>query len=346
MSSMIIKNLSEFLSVLVQTFNLPALFPSLVFTYFSNLFIIPLLPANHWICASLRRMDSNSQLVLGIIIVLVLTLILDSANLKIIRRFEGYGFLDQFPFDIIRYRKQRQVEEVLNEIDSLKEQYDQRFEQYKKELDEEKKNEHYGWVQYYANQLEERFNKLSQRYPENIDFVLPFRLGNVIAAAEQYPDKIFGMDAIVLWPFLRHIISDKNYAQFYVKDKATLDFLLNMIVILITFGMLFFLTELFYHDFSLILLVKFAAIISVCYFILTLAIQSALNWGTTVRAAFIIFKEELRTNLRLKDVDDYEEEKQLWRNASIFFNAQYPEKELSQLGKIMFRGSGTEKPEK
>ncbi|TVL98583.1 MAG: hypothetical protein CV087_21200 [Candidatus Brocadia sp. WS118] len=343
MSSMIIKNLSEFLSVLVQTFNLPALFPSIVFTYFSHLFILDALPSNNWIFSSLQGMDSNSQIILGIIIVLVLTLILDSANLKIIRRFEGYGFLDQFPFDIIRYRKQRQVEKVLNDITSLKEQYDQRFKQYQKELDEKRKNEHYEWVQYYANQLEERFNKLSQRYPENIDFVLPFRLGNAIAAAEQYPDKIFGMDAIVLWPFLRHIISDRNYAQFYVRDKATLDFLLNMIVTLIAFGVLLVLTELLYHDFSLILFVKVAAIIGVCYFILSLAIQSAVNWGTTVRTAFVIFKEDLRTNLGLKDVDGYEQEKQLWRDASIFFNAQFPEEELLKLGKNIFNKSRSEK---
>jgi len=333
---MVIKNLSDFLSVLVQTFNLPALFPSTIFVFFLNIFVFPALPHDTLIYSHLHKLDHTSLIILGGIIVIFLTYILDGANLKIIQFFEGYNFLDQVPFEWLRRCNQVQVKQILEDINSTKEKYHQHLKQAKEESDEDKKNEQYRLARHYSDEIYILSSQITDKYPETLDSVLPFKLGNVIAAAEEYPYKLFGMDAIVLWPFLRQIISDKNYAQFYVKDKAILDFILNMIIVLLCFGVLFLFVELLYHRFNILLIIKVGSILLVCYYLLKLAIQSAMSWGTTVRVAFIIFKEDLRKSLQLIEVDDYTQEKQLWSNASEFFGAQHTEDERLKLGKDIF----------
>jgi hypothetical protein len=154
-------------------------------------------------------------------------------------------------------------------------------------------------------------------FPTNLATILPTKLGNTIAAFEEYPITRYKMDAIVLWPRLLPILEKNGYAKFVEQEKAAFDFLLNLTAVVVILGA---------ECFSLIFLLKqptwvFGTIIAavIVLFAYHILVLSAVDWGTTVKVAFDLYRHDLRRSLAVSEPETLFRERELWENASKFF---------------------------
>lgn len=150
--------------------------------------------------------------------------------------------------------------------------------------------------------------------------ILPTRLGNVIAAAEEYTSVLFNLDAVFFWPYLVPLLNKSGYASFIASEKSLLDFLLNMSVISIVTGIEMVYLDILLSSFSWSMAaIKMGLALIAAFLFYLFAIQGALGWGYTIRVAFTLHKDQLRQKLGFKYVDSHEDEIAQWDLAARFF---------------------------
>ena len=331
----IVKSFSEFLNLLVQAFNLSTLFPSLVFWMLVHCTVLPF-----WIprydLDLIDIFNHGSYLAVASILVVTLAYFLDAANMAIIRLFEGYTFMDFFPFDWYTDDRRFFVRKNLKLIWRFDKQAESLLALAEKEEDIDNKKSILLTLDALLTRQEECGSKIFGKYPEDPDYVLPTPFGNVIAEGEQYPYKVFGMDAVTLWPFLRPIITEKHYAEFILREKAIMDFILNLTCILMAFGVLFVGTELLCCGISMRLLIIASVIFLGCCVLCYLAVVSAKGWIVTIRTAFVYFRDDLRTVLGLPKPESYLSERRAWEEVSHFLQARTSGEEIAAFGQRLF----------
>jgi len=332
----IVKSLGDLVNLIAQTFNLSTLFPALLLVILIQMFLLPILPAD----SLYRFLDINGenglQIWLNLILVALLAYLLDAANLSLIRLFEGYPLRGVFPFDLMERSHRSYVERILREVNELY----IRYQDVRKRLNEEHPPDEKERLQQQADDLADQLNLLfkhvADRYPQDPSEVLPTPFGNVIAAAEHYPYKILGMDPVALWPFLRPIMNEEGYAPFILRDKAVMDFLVNLITVLTVFCALFGFVNWYYNGLQIAWLGKILLIGLCCFLLYLLSVQAAAGWGITIRTPFVLYREQLRRRLCLRPVLDYEDECRLWQDASAFFSGELTEEEQQAIGTSIF----------
>lgn len=319
-----VKALSDLVALLLHALRLSVLLPASVIVGLNLAFVLPLFEGTR-LYRVVRLNDSDFPLTVVVLIsVLLVAYGLAAANIPIIRFFEGFSWLDS-PFGKLkRYVNARRI----NYIRRLIEKFDNDFYEFSNQAGQTQDKAKVDKLRVKAHWCELRRNLLNQEltwlYPHNQPWrVLPTRLGNVIAAAEEYPSHLYGVDAVTFWPYLAPILTEKGYAPFVEREKATLDFLLNMAVVTLAFG-----AELVYVDWllsrvhivSLVLKLLLTGTIAFCFYLL--AIQGALSWGYTIRTAFVLYRHELRKRLGLRQPSKFYEEQNMWGRASRFYGDQ------------------------
>jgi len=340
--SVLVKNLGEFLNLLVQAFNLSSTFPALVFVLLLRLHALSLLPDNSPL-RTLGAADSASTLAAAAVVVALLAYLLDAANLYIVRFLEGYPLSKYPPFSKRLRANQEFVRTTVEDIRELEQWADRLLRKMErtKGKEQERARRLYDKV---TQRRVEFVEWVADKYPEDPDYVLPFEFGNIIAAAEYYPHKVLGMDAVTLWPFLTPILTKKDYAQFVVRSKAVMDFLVNLLVVLAFFGVVVALTEAYVLGWSMNLARKLAVIGATCSIVFMLALQGAAIWGATIRTAFVLFREDLREALRLRRPSTYADERTLWEDTSEFLGARESAETQLLLGHAIFNSSSYSEP--
>jgi len=233
---------------------------------------------------------------------------LSVTNIPIIRFFEGYPWRSLA--GRLETSNRRRVRFLQQEIGQLDEQIKQGL---------ANKSSHRN-IQEKQMKKNLCIHELVYFYPHHQPWrVLPTRLGCVLGSAEEFSGHLYGLDAVTFWPYLEPVLSEKGYAPYVEREKAVLDFLLNMVVLTVVFGL-----ELIYVD---ILLTSFDPIQActtlliiaiIAYALYLLSIQGALNWGHTIRTAFVLYRHHLRESLGLHRPENYYQERILWRRASRF----------------------------
>lgn len=324
--SALVQNLGDFLKLVIQAFNFSSSFPSGVFVTLVYLYLLPLLSPT-----SPLRIDLIEDPFLrgGLLLVQValIAYFLDAANLPLIRLFEGYPIRGQYPFNRWEHRNRAFVKYTVDKLRELEKIIGRLTAQ-------AEHDEHWEKLLNLAEKLDDHRDRLSSqiayRFPEETRFVLPTAIGNIVSAAECYPSKVFGMDAVTLWPFLSPILTREQFAPFVLREKAMMDFFLNLTVMLGGFGLLFGLGAWWVEGWSLELIVVLLLVGIASATTFGLSLYAAANWGTTIRAAFVLFREQLRQILRLRQPHYYEDERQLWQTASNFLRAKKaPETQLA-----------------
>lgn len=159
---------------------------------------------------------------------------------------------------------------------------------------------------------------LEANYPTNPNAILPTRLGNVIAAFEEYPNSRYGMDSITLWPRLIPVLQESKYLNFLQQERGVFNFLLNTGLACLLVGIkLFF--DLMYNGQllpSVLVFVGTSLVIWICYQGL---VESAQDWGATYRVAYDLHRHDLIKRLGLRPPTTFSEELSLWQNVSRFF---------------------------
>lgn len=327
----LMQSLGDFFKLTIEAFSLSSIFPSIIFVMLLRQCIFPLFQDGPALLLGASGDETLSFFLTAIFVALVAYL-LDAANMQIIRLFEGYWFQDQFPFNLVQRLNQNYVSTTVGAIRQLEEL----IEALDKQGEQEDEPDLQLCALYLARYKTRLVKTIDRKYPEDPDRVLASPFGNVICAAEQYPEKVFGMDSIVLWPFLVPTLTDKSYAPYVVRSKATVDFLVNLTTVIGLFGLILGFSEIAVNGYTPALAPKLLAVFVSCTITFLLSVQGAAGWGSTIRTAFVLFRHDLRQSLGLRCPKSYKDERRLWKEASHFFRAQRTEVEQQRWGSHIY----------
>jgi len=176
----------------------------------------------------------------------------------------------------------------------------------------------------------EQFSELSvwhaaRDFPEELELVLPTRLGNVMRAYERYSDIVYEIEAIALWPRLFMIIP-KDVRERVRESEGLFHFSINMlftgIVTLVTSGGMI-ISSLYHGGFvdlenriswPIILVLVFGAFFA--WFSWWSLPDAARQRGEEVKSTFDLYRVELADALGFELPATEAEERRMWRLVS------------------------------
>lgn len=310
MLSTLSTTISNLISLFLQSLRFSALFPALCFVIFNQWILLPLLepPINE------DTLKMARQPTWTLLFTIWIGYTINVLNVPIIRFFEGYPYRETSWGRRLR-NDQRKVK---RELSARKRYYATLLKAGQVKLpsnfprEEFEQSSFFKWVMYEYSLAQSKLD----HFPEDDTSLLPTALGNTIAAFENYPSNRYGIRAIHMWPRLLPILSDKEYAIFVEREKATLDFMLNFSVLSALFGLECIVARLFGvgQEWSLVPLLAF--VVSGLFY--AGAKGPASNWGETVKVAFDLYRYELAERLALRRVWSKAEEKTRWETFSDF----------------------------
>ncbi|MBK9498681.1 MAG: hypothetical protein IPO06_04715 [Leptospiraceae bacterium] len=159
--------------------------------------------------------------------------------------------------------------------------------------------------------------KLHFEFPVQEELILPTRLGNIIAAFENYSFDKYGIDAVLLWPRMIPILEKENYLNIIAQEKGIFDFLLNLFYIVLVSGLLSISAYSYSQNVTGSVISLMITIISlpIIYYGL---ISSAIAWGNTIKVSFDLYRNQLWKQFRLTNDCSPEDELVIWRMLSTF----------------------------
>lgn len=218
---------------------------------------------------------------------LVLAALLDMLNFFVVRFFEGFVL----PSRVAEWGRRRHAAALKRMTDRI-----EHLKQHPGTHDE-------------AYELERRRYLM---YP--IVDVLPTRLGNSIAAWEQYPYRRYQIDAVTTWPRLSPLLPAQVTGAIS-SAKAVFDFVANSIVLLVVWGVLK--GTLLAHSETAAVRAAWlcgSTAVAVCVWA-TALVPAAMSWGETVKAAFDLHRLDLLRQMGVlrQPAMSAAEEKKMWR---------------------------------
>jgi hypothetical protein len=165
--------------------------------------------------------------------------------------------------------------------------------------------------------------RLGNEFPEQRRLLLPTRFGNVLRAFERYPQVIYSMDSIHIWPRLQALIPE-NYRSLLDDAKAQLDFWVNLwfsflLLALGTLAIFIYARNYTLGPTNYTLGAVSAAAVILAIGAAKLAQTAAAQWGMLVKGAFDLYRGELCKQLGLDMPQSLEDERQMWRRVSQTF---------------------------
>lgn len=293
---------------------LGTLFPVVVVTGLSLIFVVPLLPHSVPLPIHFDKIamgEEKWQAVLLTFLVILATGLLYDLNVPIIKLYEGYPWRKSLTGRfLVSLEKNRMNEAVRLRADaySLRSALNR----------DDPGNPETARIVAIQSRLEQFLNS---ELPDAAALVLPTRLGNVIRAFERYPYQAYGIDAIALWPRLVGKI-DSAFGSIIDEAKTSFDFMLNMsflcaisavAVLSIAIATPRTLT---WQGFGPLIwtFLGFGASSVTFYY---LSVNRAYGWGQQVKAAFDLYRLDLLKSLGYQQKPaSYQEERQIWTSIS------------------------------
>jgi hypothetical protein len=154
------------------------------------------------------------------------------------------------------------------------------------------------------------------RYPPPRD-VLPTRLGNVLRAAERYPEQRYGAEMILIWPRLYQVLP-REAADDVEGARSTMEFLLVLSLWFVTVATGAPLVAILMHDTPVVALVCFAVGAGGAYAAYLSAIAAASEYGEQLRSVFDVYRLDLLRRLSLPRVENIADEWHHWQTLGAF----------------------------
>ncbi|OGO17695.1 MAG: hypothetical protein A2Z14_05695 [Chloroflexi bacterium RBG_16_48_8] len=222
-------------------------------------------------------------------------IILLALNRELIRIFEGYGKLN--PLRLFSKQKEKRFDELVQKKNHIDEQC--------KKYREENKKIPSEIINKYASVMRD----LSEKFPDQKEWLIPTTFGNIIRAFEVYPRVMYGIEAVQGWNRLLAVMPD-NYLKLIDNAKAQMDFWINLklLSIIYLFEYLIFVI----HKSQLKALETTIIALIVLLLSNSRACSAALGWGEYVKSAFDVYLPELRTKLGYSELTNKEDERRFW----------------------------------
>jgi hypothetical protein len=303
-----INAITDSIKALAQALNVATVFPSALFVLVQFYWVVP----QFWAEPDLTSLQNIS---LAISITLILSYTLYAFNFPLIRFLEGQKwqqtsfFQNLWRNEIERFEDfRRRIQIRVNQIHSIQRTNEQAS----------RDNENDYWQEWILDdelvKLEYRFDR---SFPSTLSRVLPTKFGNTIAAFEDYPRTRYGIDSIALWPRLIPILKEKDFIDYVNQEKAVLDFVLNMFIVVIVLGLELMYVYLFLQAVGMALGIGLVSIV-IALVLFEGMVIAARQWGMSVRVAFDLYRQDLHQSLGLHPAKSFEEEYNRWRYVSHF----------------------------
>lgn len=150
----------------------------------------------------------------------------------------------------------------------------------------------------------------SHIFPHDPDLLKPTRLGNVLAAVDEYSFALYRLDAFIWWPRLSPLLPESFRTQ--VDTSLTpMQAMLNLSMFFCLLAIGGGTTMLIDHRWALFLIVGFSGLMLawICYLA---AVNQAINYGVLVRVAFDFYRHEILKQMHIPVPDNLVEERLLW----------------------------------
>jgi len=151
--------------------------------------------------------------------------------------------------------------------------------------------------------------RLAAEFPEHEDLVLATRFGNIMRAAERYPQVLYMIDAIQMWPRLESVMPESQ-RDAVAAARAALDFWINLWLGAILVGATEAILALCAGEWRAPIVLA-ALIFAIA--VAKLAQAAASEFGLLVRASFDLYRGELSRQLGLKLPLDPRQEREMWK---------------------------------
>jgi len=292
---MSLSSIKDVIESIFKSFHLSTSFPSLLFVFVNAYFILPSISQN-------LKLSAPEYFVLLICFSLVISYTIYTFNSPLIRLFEGRSLKNDYFIQMLNKKQRKEFNKKKRKIQEI---YQDMVDKGGKISDEEQ------------HRLSQLISELSTYYPPKEEKVLPTKVGNIIAAFENYPNIRYGIDSIGLWTRLVPILKEYDYLEFVSSEKSLFDFLMSMNVIIAILNLEFFYLALYKGNWIVaILLLPFAFILFRLFYIgMT---HAARYWGETCNVAYDLFRKELYSRLNLKPPHNFKEEYNRWVELSKF----------------------------
>jgi hypothetical protein len=270
-------------------------------------------------------MTSTSDPLVGTAIAVVIAwfsaILLAALNRQVYQLMEGYGHRNPFScWSRIRKEPQKQHFNTLTgEITGL-------LNKYKEHPDE--------FDQSCRDRLDDLRLKLAERFPDDVNFVLPTAFGNVIRAFEVYSRVMYGFEAIEGWNRLKTIIPD-NYLQLIDAAKAETDLWMNIwllsLIFIVEYVVFAGIARHVVSHFPILWVVPVA--LGIAWLACNWATHAAIEWGDLVKSSFDVYLSQLRSALGFKGEYTREQQNTFWDEFSRAIRYRLPER-MDELYKI------------
>jgi len=169
-------------------------------------------------------------------------------------------------------------------------------------------------------------------FPRNSKLLKPTRLGNVLAAAEEYSFQLYWLDAVIWWPRLAPLLPD----DFRVQVDTALTPMLMMLNLSLTFTLIDLMGAgiviLFHWHWLLFATILIVGLLLAwaCYMA---AISQAVDYGNWIRVAFDLYRHEPLKKMHIPIPDNLLEERRLWASLNEWLYKYTPPWEVAMTTK-------------
>lgn len=259
----------------------------------------------YWANISAQLTSDNALInaTLGVLIAWIGGILLMVLNRDIYRFLEGYG-----RFNPLLWFKNRAKSEYLKKDERLN-----------------WLNDEYSKPTFTTELRQERtelLEEMAQRYPDQVDFVLPTAFGNALRAFEVYPRVMYGFESIEGWSRILAVLP-KEYRELIDDAKSQVDWWVNLgtlsLVLLIEFWVVVFrkwgLTPAWYYTvLNIVIPIIIFGLLN--WFLQWRATSAVVGWGDYIKSAFDIYRFTLLESLGIDAPKTRAEEKALWTKFS------------------------------
>lgn len=151
---------------------------------------------------------------------------------------------------------------------------------------------------------------------------MPTRLGNILRAAEIYPRERYGIDSVVIWPRLRHLLPSA-VVDGLVEAQTALDSLLLLQTLAAVFGIVAPVALVVREESWWLVAASFLAW-AVAWISQRSALQFATTYAEQIRTVFDLYRLDLVKYLGFETPDDLSAERQLWDDLTQFYLRNLP----------------------
>ena len=259
----------------------------------------------YWANISAQLTSDNALInaTLGVLIAWIGGILLMVLNRDIYRFLEGYG-----RFNPLRWFENRAKAEYTKKDERLN-----------------WLNDEYSKPTFTANLRKERtelLEEMAQRYPDQVDFVLPTAFGNALRAFEVYPRVMYGFESIEGWSRILAVLP-KEYRELIDDAKSQVDWWVNLgtlsLVLVIEFWVVVFRKwgfdpAWYYTALNIVVPIIIFGLLN--WFLQWRATSAVVGWGDYIKSAFDIYRFTLLESLGIDAPKTRAEEKALWTKFS------------------------------